>query len=70
MSSQPSPARLLAAAMHRKERALEAEREAVLAARREGWAWQRIAAVLGISHQATMKKYAALAAADQKELTK
>lgn len=62
---QPNPARLLAAAMQRKERALVLEREAVLAARRDGWPWQRIAAQLGISHQATMKKYAALAAADQ-----
>lgn len=57
-------ARQLRAAVTLKQRAAAREREAVLAARRDGWPWQRIAAELGISHQATMKKYAAAAAAD------
>jgi DNA-binding NarL/FixJ family response regulator len=62
-----SAARQLRAAIQLKQRAAQQEREAVLAARREGWTWQRIAAQLGISHQATMKKYAAAAAADMPE---
>jgi len=64
--SDPNPAQLLAAAQRRKERALDLERHAVLEARRQGWSWQKIANQLGISQQATTKKYAALAAADQK----
>ena len=63
----PNPERLLIGAQRRKEQALDLEREAVLEARRQGWSWQRIAAQLGISYQATMKKYAAIAAVDQKE---
>lgn len=56
--------RQLRAAVSLKKRAAVAEREAVLAARMDGWTWQKIAAELGVSHQAVMQKYAALAAAD------
>lgn len=59
------PLMLLLEAVRAKETAVRLERDAVLAARREGMSWPRIGAALGISHQAAMKKYAALAAADE-----
>ena len=55
--SRDVPGNRLAAVVALRRLAESLERLQVEAAREQGWAWQRIAAELGVSKQAVHKKY-------------